>query len=77
MTVPDHPLIERVLTKDRSSGTIHLRLRMNGRFYSQEGCNLDQAGDYEILPALPEDIDSAKFCRTDFPEFHDPHPDGS
>lgn len=66
--------VERVVTRDRSSGIIHLRLKVNGKEYTQEGCNLDDAGDFEVLPDLPEDIESVMLCRNDFPQFHDPHP---
>ena len=66
--------VEKIITRDRSSGTIHLRLRVNGQLYTQEGCNLDDAGAYDILPELPEDMESAQFCRNDFPQMHDPRP---
>lgn len=66
--------VERIITRDKSSGMIHLRLRVNNKDYTQEGCNLDDAGDFEILTDLPEDIESARFCRNDFPELHDPRP---
>lgn len=65
---------DRVITRDKSSGMIHLRLRFNGKLYVQEGCNTDDAGDFDILPHLPEDMEVAKFCRNDFPDMHDPRP---
>ncbi len=64
--------IERIITQDRSSGMIHLRLKVNGNLYTQEGCNLDQAGEYDILTDLPEQVDLNRFCATDFPQMHDP-----
>lgn len=71
--MPDYN-VERIITEDVSSGMIHLRLKVNGKMYSHEGCNLDDAGAYRVLPALPEDMEAALFCRNDFPEMHDPHP---
>jgi len=69
--VPD---VERIITRDRSSGMHHLRLVINGKTYTQETDNLDAAGAYDVVPELPEDIESAKFCKRCFPELHDPQP---
>jgi hypothetical protein len=63
--------IEKIITRDRSSGRYHIRLNVNGRIFAQEQCNLDDAGAYEIVSALPEDIDSVKLCRNCFPTLHD------
>lgn len=65
---PEPP--ERVYTKDRSSGRIHIRSRSpSGRLLSDEGCNLDQAGGYDVITEqealdAPEELR----CRNDFSE---------
>ena len=64
---------EEVITRDRSSGRLHKQtLREDGRLTSFEGCNLDDAGEAEIL--TPEEatraIENAEpwsLCRNDFP----------
>lgn len=65
--------VDRIITRDRSSGKHHLRFVINGHTYANEQDNLDDAGAYDVVPELPEDIDSAKFCKRCFPEMHD-HP---
>ena len=67
------PTVERIITRDRISGMYHLRLVVNGKTYTQEADNLDDAGEYDIVPQLPEDIESAKWCDRCFPQLHD-HP---
>ena len=64
--------VERIITRDRSSGHYHIRLVVNGKTYTQEADNLDTSGAYDVMPDLPEDIESAQFCRRCFPELHDP-----
>lgn len=54
-----------VLTRDRSSGRIHKRVRIGKGLASMEGCNLDQAGAYEILFELPP---NPKLCKRCFAE---------
>jgi hypothetical protein len=66
--------VERIITRDNSSGMHHLRLVVNGKTFVQEADNLDDAGAYTIVPDLPEDIESVEFCRRCFPELHDPRP---
>jgi hypothetical protein len=44
------PNVDEIVTRDLSSGRFHKRIRYEGRIYTLEGCNLDQAGEYEILP---------------------------
>lgn len=68
----EYSKVEKIITRDKSSGMIHLRLSVNGKLYAQEGCNTDDAGDYEVLDELPEDMESALFCKSDFPSMHDP-----
>ncbi len=63
--------VQRIITKDRSSGMIHLRLVVDGKEFTQEGCNLDDAGSHDTLEDLPTDIDLSMFCRNDFPLMHD------
>jgi hypothetical protein len=63
--------VQRLITKDRSSGMIHLRLVVDGKSFTQEGCNLDDAGEYDVLDDLPADIDISMLCRNDFPMMHD------
>lgn len=58
MTEPlEGPGLQRVVTRDLSSGRFHKRYRIAGRMYSQEGCNLDQAGGYEVMPRQSRGID--------------------
>lgn len=70
--MPDYD-VERIITRDNSSGMHHLRLVVNGKTYTQEADNLDDAAGYTVVP-LPEDIESSNWCRRCFPELHDPHP---
>ena len=60
---------------DRSSGMIHVRYRIDGKLRVNEGCNLDDAGAYDVIPDLPSPLDIAKLCRNDFPQAHDPKED--
>lgn len=65
----DHPIIvDQVLTRDRSSGRIHMKLRYLGHLYVQEGCNTDDAGASDEVTW--EDVEKAELhqlCRNDFP----------
>ncbi len=60
---------EAILTRDRSSGRVHRRLRIGDRrgFLVDERCNADQSGDYEVL-ASTEGIEPDALCRWCFPE---------
>lgn len=61
---------EVVYTRDRSSGRVHERYRIEGaeKLATREGCNLDEAGRYdeiteeEMLATYP-----ALLCGNDFP----------
>jgi hypothetical protein len=59
---------EEVFTRDSSSGQIHRRINVDGELYTIEGCNLDDAGAYEVV-----DLDTVKaaplgvLCSNDFP----------
>ena len=65
---------EEVVTRDVSTGRLHRQtLREDGKLASLEGCNLDSAGDAEVL--TPEEaaqaLESAEpwqLCRNDFPD---------
>lgn len=57
-----------ILTRDRSSGRFHKRVRIGSGLASNEQCNQDQAGEYDILFELPEGFDAAKLCRRCFAE---------
>ena len=67
------PKVERIITRDDSTGMHHLRFVINGKTYTQEADNLDDAGQYTVVDELPEDIEGANFCARCFPELHD-HP---
>lgn len=62
--------VQRIITRDRSSGMHHLRFVVNGRTYANEQDNLDDADKYDIVE-LPEDIQASKWCRRCFPELWD------
>lgn len=62
-----------VVTRDKSSGRLHRQtLRDDGKLASLEGCNLDDAGEAEVLTqdeaahAL-ETAEPWQLCRNDFP----------
>jgi hypothetical protein len=59
---------EVVFTQDISSGTVHKRYRMpGGQLASFEGCNLDDAGDYEVLVDETQPKRSGTRCLNCFP----------
>lgn len=63
------------LTRDKSSGRVHKRVTLGTGLASLEGDNLDQAGEYEVIPSLdgvaPDDL-----CRHCFkPDYTEPHPE--
>jgi hypothetical protein len=62
-------MTDTILTRDLSSGRIHKRyLTESGALASLEGCNLDEAGDYEVI--TDEDLENAaiaQLCANDFP----------
>ena len=63
---------ELIYTRDLSSGRIHKRWRMpGGNIATYEACNLDDAGDYEVLDTLSADSDAEAFCKRCFPEDDD------
>ena len=65
---------EVVYTKDRSSGRVHERYRIEGseKLTTREGCNLDEAGAYdEITEAEMLATNPALLCRNDFPLVED------
>lgn len=66
------------ITEDLSSGRFHRRLKFEGRVYVQEGCNLDDAGGYKVLPraglsraidnrGVPVGTDESMLCQNCFP----------
>jgi uncharacterized protein with PIN domain len=57
---------EIVLTRDRSSGRIHKRVRLGAGLATLEGDNLDEAGLYDVLDTL-SDVDPADLCFNCFP----------
>ena len=58
-----------ILTRDRSSGRIHRRVRLEGEreLRTAEGDNLDEAGAYDVLDSL-DDTDPADLCERCFPK---------
>lgn len=58
-----------ILTRDLSSGRIHKRYDDgDGGYTTHEGCNLDQAGAYEVITADELELaEPAALCRNDFP----------
>lgn len=58
---------ETVYTRDTSSGRVHLRFTMpDGSLASAEACNLDDAGDYEVIPST-DDVETGALCARCFP----------
>jgi hypothetical protein len=57
---------EIVLTRDKSSGRVHRRMRLGDGLATLEGDNLDEAGAYEVLVTLAN-VDPADLCRNCFP----------
>lgn len=55
-----------VVTRDRSSGMVHLRVRRGKQLLSDEACNLDDAGEFDILAEIP--TDDANLCARCFPD---------
>lgn len=63
-----------VVTRDKTSGRLHRQTqRDDGKLASYEGCNLDDAGESEVL--TPEEAASAiemaepgQLCENDFPD---------
>ena len=61
-----------IFTRDLSSGRIHRRIVIDGKSYSIEQDNLDQAGDFEIITAdTLSDAEPEALCRNCFPEKQD------
>ena len=60
---------EIVLTRDRSSGRIHKRVRLGDGLATFEADNLelDEAGLYDVLFSLA-DADPADLCKRCFPD---------
>jgi len=52
-----------VLTQDRSTGVIHRRVRLAGHLASLEGCNLDDAGAYDVIPSIGASTQPFRFCQ--------------
>jgi hypothetical protein len=64
---------EEVFTRDSSSGQIHRRINVDGELYTIEGCNLDDAGAYEIVgPDALENAEPGQLCENDFPDVGGP-----
>lgn len=59
--------VETVYTRDRSSGRIHARTRVNGQLMSDERCNLDDAGAYDVVTEAEAMAPDADRCAYDFP----------
>lgn len=58
--------VKSVITRDRSSQTVHLRLYVNGQLMSDEQDNLDDAGEYDVLQTI-ENIPDVDLCQRCFP----------
>jgi hypothetical protein len=58
---------EIVLTRDRSSGHVHKRVRLGDGLATLEGDNLDESGLYDVLATLA-DVDPADLCQHCFPQ---------
>ena len=56
---------EVILTRDTSSGTVHKRVTLGDGLATLEGDNLDDAGEYEVIPELEEE-DYQHLCRNCF-----------
>lgn len=57
--------VETVYTRDRSSGRIHIRTKVNGELQAFEADNLDDAGAFDEIPeaeALAADADQCERC---------------
>ncbi len=62
---------EVVYTRDLSSGRIHARYRVEGstKLATREGCNLDEAGAYEIVDGVfVATSNPVLLCASDFPD---------
>lgn len=59
---------EIVITRDRSSGRVHRRYRLAGsaELVAHEGCNLDDAGEFDVLDST-DGVEPADLCERDFP----------
>lgn len=59
---------EVVLTRDRSSGMVHRRLRIgeSGMLWAAEPCDCDQAGAYEVIGST-DDVEPDRLCQRCFP----------
>ena len=68
-----NPEGEIVLTRDRSSGHVHKRVRLGSGLATLEGDNLDEAGACEVLDTLA-DVDPADLCQRCFPNPGEPVP---
>ena len=55
---------EIILTRDLSSGRVHKRVVVGDRLATLEGDNLDQSGEYEIIPDIEGQLfdDLCKHC---------------
>ena len=64
---------ETLLTRDKSSGRVHGRIRVPGQTVLRtfESCNLDTAGEYEVIGSV-EDVEPDALCRRCFPMERDP-----
>jgi hypothetical protein len=56
---------EIVLTRDRSSGRIHKRVRLGDGLATFEGDNLDEAGLYDVIETT-DGVDLDDLCRRCF-----------
>lgn len=74
--IDNRPANEQTLTKittvDRSSGRYHERwievqLDGNERMLTDERCQADQSGRFEVLPVVPDSADENTLCRYCFP----------
>jgi len=57
-----------ILTRDKSSGRVHKRVKVGDGLATLEGDNLDEAGAYDVLDSLA-DIDPGDLCRNCFPRY--------
>jgi hypothetical protein len=59
--------VEALVIRDLSSGRYHRAFREGDNLATFEGDNLDQAGEYEIVPEVPEGVEYHLLCQRCYP----------
>lgn len=54
------PSIQKIITRDRSSNRVHIRLRYGDRWYVDERCQTDQSGSFLQLTHFVMDDEPPK-----------------